>query len=55
MWSDEWVGENSGNNESEEVAECVGIPASKRPFNEFFASHSFLMDLSFKGNSKLVI
>ncbi|PSR83107.1 hypothetical protein PHLCEN_2v5911 [Hermanssonia centrifuga] len=27
MWSDEWVGENGGNNESEEVAECIGIPA----------------------------
>ena len=28
LWSDEWVGEND-TGEGEEVAECVGVPASE--------------------------
>lgn len=28
-WSDEWVAEDGGENEPEEMAECIGVPASK--------------------------
>lgn len=31
LWSDEWVGEEAETDECEEVAECIGVPASTAP------------------------